>query len=113
MARSNREMETIVQVQSVAFYPESKTCYITAEILQLFIIDEQHLDVFQFKSLSRGQKISFKSITVDTGDILKAVSERLIFLNVSGVEKSRDCKQTTAPKFIFNSIKSCEVLPVD
>jgi hypothetical protein len=106
-------METIVQVQSVAFYPESKTCYITAEIIKFYITEENHQDIYQFKSLNRGEKISFKSKTSDYKDVLKAVSERLIFINVVGVDKSRDSKQSTSPKLVFDTVKSCEVLPVD
>ena len=106
-------MEIVAQIQSFSYYHESKTTYITGDALQLSITEPNHLDVFRFKSLKAGQKLSFKTKTVNFEDIVKTLSERIVYIKVISVELSRDCKNPTAPKLIFDSIKSCDISPAN
>jgi hypothetical protein len=107
--RLNKIMEIVVQIQSFSFYHESKTIYLTGDALQLVIKENNHPDLFRFKTLKTGQKLSFKSKTVDFIEVVKTLTERVIFIKVVGVELSRDCKNPTAPKLIFDSLKSCDI----
>ena len=57
-------MEIVAQIQSFSFYHDSKTIYITGDAIQIKIKDQTHPDLFRFKSLKSGQKLSFKSINI-------------------------------------------------
>jgi hypothetical protein len=104
-------MEIVVQIQSFSFYHESKAIYITGDALQTSIKDSNHPDIFRFKSLKPGQKLSFKSKTVDFADIVETLAERIVYITVAAVELSRDCKNPTGPKLIFDTVKSCDISP--
>jgi hypothetical protein len=106
-------MEIIAQIQSFSFYHESKTIYITADTIKTTIKDQNHKDIFRFKSIQAGQKICFKSKTVDFAEIVKTLRERIVFIKVLEIELNRDCKNPTPPKLIFESIKSCDISPAN
>jgi hypothetical protein len=106
-------MEIVVQLQSFSFYHESKTTYISGDALQLSIKEPNHPDIFRFKSIKPGQKLSFKTKDINFQDIVKTLSERIVYIKVVAVEVNRDSKNPSAPKLIFDTIKSCDISPAN
>ena len=54
-----------------------------------------------------------KTKDINFQDIVKTLSERIVYIKVVAVEVNRDSKNPSAPKLIFDTIKSCDISPAN
>jgi len=101
-------MEIAGQVNNFGFYHNTQSIYCTVEIIEKNIYDEENKFINQFKALSKGQKINFKSTEDNYKELIELLQNRILKIRTSVVEIPRDHKQGT--KFIIEKIEKCDIL---
>jgi len=103
-------MEIAAQILNFAFYHPSQSVYCTAEVLEINIFDNENKYIHHFRTVEKGQKISFKYTKDNHRELLKSLQDRILKIRCIEVEIPKDCKHGT--KFIIERVQSCDILQV-
>ena len=102
-------MEIAAQIQNFAYYHNSAAVYATVEVLEKNINQEPNNFIDNFRSVSIGQKINLIYKGGDINSVLNLFQNRILKIQVSGVEVAQNPKNL-ALKFVIESIQKCGLL---
>ena len=103
-------MEIALHLRSYAYYAESKLIYVNGLVLEKKITDQNNENYHTFQGVSKGQQISLKYLNNGQPKaILKSLNDIVLVFCVTGIDNSRENPKNQSRKFLFESVKPCEI----